>query len=244
MVERIHREFRCKEEELPMLCGYVLYSFRRDLPDFSSFSGKFTPAYADAFEQKITSAQNLLTPESETILMKGITRRMYASLDGLSYKVTQLEQHIRFAEAQLDFKVSDLKLSDLRNSIRNKDVEAVQLLMKQIFQILEPKQSHLTEAGMPENLLADMKTTVASITADKQQRYELLSQRKALVENNQGELNTLNADLNEILQVGKALYKKTDPVKYKEYTFSALLKRVRAAAKAAASEETSEPETV
>ena len=243
MNDRIKREYGCKNEELPVLCGFVSYSFKRDLADFTAFSGKFTQNYADELDQKISNANNLVSPESESILMKGITKRMYGSLDNLNYMVHQLEQHIDFTENQLGITTTDLKLSELYRKILNRDVEAVQMLAKGVFQILEPHVTVLTEAGMPQNLLADMKVAVDSISADKQQRYGILSQRKALVENNLGELNELYAQLNEILNTGKILYKKTDPVKYKEYTFSALLKRVRAAAKEAASEEAPEPET-
>ncbi|MGE4287758.1 MAG: hypothetical protein AB7E36_03640 [Salinivirgaceae bacterium] len=243
MNDRIKREYGCKNEELPVLCGFVSYSFKRDLADFTAFSGKFTQNYAEELDQKISNANNLVSPESESILMKGITKRMYGSLDNLNYMVHQLEQHIDFTENQLGITATDLKLSDLYRKILNRDVEAVQMLAKGVFQILEPHVTVLTEAGMPQNLLADMKAAVDSITAGKQQRYEILSQRKALVENNLGELNELYAQLNEILNTGKILYKKTDPVKYKEYTFSALLKRVRAAAKEAASKEAPEPET-
>jgi hypothetical protein len=243
MNDRIKREYGCKNEELPVLCGFVSYSFKRDLADFTAFSGKFTQNYADELDQKISNANNLVSPESESILMKGITKRMYGSLDNLNYMVHQLEQHIDFTENQLGITTTDLKLSELYRKILNRDVEAVQMLAKGVFQILEPHVTVLTEAGMPQNLLADMKAAVDSITAGKQQRYEILSQRKALVENNLGELNELYAQLNEILNTGKILYKKTDPVKYKEYTFSALLKRVRAAAKEAASEEAPDPES-
>ncbi|MGD9992116.1 MAG: hypothetical protein AB7S69_02355 [Salinivirgaceae bacterium] len=243
MNDRIKREYGCKNEELPVLCGFVSYSFKRDLADFTAFSGKFTQNYADELDQKISNANNLVSPESESILMKGITKRMYGSLDNLNYMVHQLEQHIDFTENQLGITTTDLKLSELYRKILNRDVEAVQMLAKGVFQILEPHVTVLTEAGMPQNLLADMKAAVDSISADKQQRYEILSQRKALVENNLGELNELYAQLNEILNTGKILYKKTNPVKYKEYTFSALLKRVRAATKEAASEDAPEPET-
>lgn len=48
-----------------------------------------------------------------------------------------------------------------------------------------------------------------------------------IVQENTGLLNGLFEQLTEIFNVGKILFKATDPVKLKEYTFSELLKQVR-----------------
>jgi len=72
-----------------------------------------------------------------------------------------------------------------------------------------------------------------SIAADNQKQYEIMSNRKAIVQNNLGLFNSLYEQLTEILRVGKILYKANDAAKAQEYNFTAMKKKVRAAAKQA-----------
>jgi hypothetical protein len=60
---------------------------------------------------------------------------------------------------------------------------------------------------------------------------QILSNRKNIVQNNLGLFNDLYAQLTEILNIGKILYKATEAVKTQEHTFSTLLKQVRIVAK-------------
>ncbi len=85
---------------------------------------------------------------------------------------------------------------------------------------------------------ASAETTIAEY---KQQQYQIVSNRKTIVQNNLSTLNDLYDQLSEILKIGKILYKDTDPVKKQEYTFSKLKKKVRH--EVADSEESSDDET-
>lgn len=69
------------------------------------------------------------------------------------------------------------------------------------------------------------KAKIAAAT-DKQKQYEILINRKTIKQNNLGLFNELYDQLCEILKIGNILYKQTDPVKTKEYTFTELMKRV------------------
>ena len=62
---------------------------------------------------------------------------------------------------------------------------------------------------------------------DKNKKYELISNRTALVQNNLNLLNELNDQLTAICKIGKILYKQTDQAKLKDYTFTQMMKKVR-----------------
>jgi len=85
----------------------------------------------------------------------------------------------------------------------------------------------LVQQGLTDELQARLVTDAESIANDRQKRYEIQTNRKAILQNNVGVLNTFHAKILEILQVGKILFKDSDPVKLQEYTFIELLKKVR-----------------
>ncbi|BBE16212.1 hypothetical protein AQPE_0349 [Aquipluma nitroreducens] len=44
------RDYNCKDEELPVIDGFVLSSMKKDLADFTAYSPKFDAAYVSNFE--------------------------------------------------------------------------------------------------------------------------------------------------------------------------------------------------
>ena len=83
---------------------------------------------------------------------------------------------------------------------------------------------------MPQTLL-DMHDSLAET---RQKQLEIKSNRAAIVQNNMKTLNDLYLRMSEIYNIGKVLYKNTDPAKYADYTFSALLRKVRNASTSSA----------
>ena len=80
-------------------------------------------------------------------------------------------------------------------------------------------------------MTTNFENAAASLAADKQKQYEIFSSRKNTVQNNLGLFNALWGQLNEILAVGKILYKATNTAKLHDYTFTDLKKRVRVISK-------------
>jgi hypothetical protein len=85
----------------------------------------------------------------------------------------------------------------------------------------------LTKQGLSESVINLFGSAVVSIHDDNQKQYEIVSNRKELVQNNMELFNGLYADIIEICEVGKAIYKGKDAKKVKDYTFSELMKQVR-----------------
>jgi hypothetical protein len=52
--------YNCKNEELPVIAEYLLFSLKRDLSDFMAFSPKFNNAHVTTFDGKIKTANNLI----------------------------------------------------------------------------------------------------------------------------------------------------------------------------------------
>lgn len=222
------RSYNCKDEELLMICNYVAYSFERDLATFSAFSPKFSPDFLVTFKASIQAAAELVEPGSETLARKEINDRLRQTHLGLIDPVNRIEGYLKLAKAGVNITPAAFGLRALRQSIRRNDPEGVIGNLGVVLSNINHYKPLLMAQGLTENLIALLTGAVTSINTDRQAQYVIATNRAALVRNNLGVLNNLNATLMEMINVGKILYKSSDPVKKKEYAFAELRRKVRA----------------
>jgi len=103
----------------------------------------------------------------------------------------------------------------LRKAINTKDAEGVFKCLKFVNDNVAKFKDVLVVKGLSEEFVNELITTAASIAADKQLQYEYDIKATALLQSNIGGFNELNAQLTEILSVGKILYTDKDSVKLK-----------------------------
>lgn len=237
------RSYPCKDEELPVICRYSVINLKRDLTGFTSFSPKFNAEYVTAYEAIISAAEELVAPESETAEMKKITNRLVSTMTVLLGHVNHLGGYIDMANGSINLSAADFGLSDLRKGINERDPEKIIDRLKDVNQKVVRYKAPLAEQGFTDALQEKLVNAYASLNADRQAQYQILSNRKALVQSNIGTLNALYDQLNMVLKTGKILYDRTDPLKQKEYTFSELKKRVRRVSKNNGKGDSEQPET-
>jgi len=221
------RSYSCKDEELPVVCGFAAISLNRDLNDFTAFSPKFNAAYVSDYKSKIERIQDLVQPKSETVELKLITERMYATLDSLIAPLNYVDGYLKLAGKTVPISAADFGLTQLRKSIRSRDVENVLQLIHTVETNLAKYNAQLSVVGLTDTTSNKFPEAGSLLSIDKNKKYELVSNRMALVQNNLGALNELNDQLTEICNIGKILYKQTDKAKLKDYTFTQLMKQVR-----------------
>jgi hypothetical protein len=122
---------------------------------------------------------------------------------------------------------ADFGLTELRKKLHAKDAEGVLHNLQLAVANVKKFKAPLAAEGLTDEFEAQLVNALASITQDNERQFELLSERKALVLDNKEAFNSLSAQVAEICEVGKILFKTTNPERAKEYTFSYLLKRVR-----------------
>ena len=227
MAQNQSRDYNCKDEELPVICRFAAFSLKRDLADFTAFSPKFNEAYAAAFETKIAAVSEVVEPKSETLELKTITGRLYGTLDGLIDPINRLSGYIALAKANLTISAADFGITQLRKGINTRDAEGAIKSLHTVNANIAKFNVILGAQGLTEELSNLFVTAATSIAADKQRQYEIVSNRKTIVQNNVALFNGLFEQLSEICTVGKVLYKTSNTVKLQEYTFNELKKRVR-----------------
>ena len=226
-MDNSNRDFNCKIEELPVVCRYGALSLERDMTAFTTYSPIFNAAYLDGYRAKIVAVEELIAPKSETVDLKLITEHSYATLDGLISPINYLEGYISLAGKKVPITAADFGLAPLRKSCRSRDVENVLALLRIVNNNISKYKPELTAKGLTDELAGTFSEALVTLTEDGNKKYKLLSNRAALVQNNMGQLNELNAQLVEICEIGKILFKQTDKAKLKDYTFAQLMKKVR-----------------
>lgn len=227
MEKQAIRYYCCKDEELPFICMFSSINLRRDQVDFTAYSPIFTPEYVSAYESSIQNAMKLMQPQSETLEVKIITQRIRETYKIIIGMVNRLTGYIMLANLNNTFSLSDFGIKQLRKSVANHDVEGVMQALRVIIGNINHYKAELQTHGMSEEIITRFKEMLSSLNNDKQKQVEILNYRRQIVQNNLETFNRIFGQLNEILMVGKILYKSTNPVKSNEYTFSELMKHVR-----------------
>ena len=207
------------------MCNYVLFSLKRDLNNFSSFSVKFDEAYVKAYEGKIAEADGILNTKTVTIDLKETTARLYKTIAKVLDLANRMESYIKMADKAIP--KADFELAALRKSARHGDAEGTVQTMKIALSAINKHKAVLSAQGMNGAFINEFEATMNSIAGDNQKQYEIVSTRKMLVDQNVSLFNDLFFQMSTICKVGKTLFKGKNAIKTQEYTFTELRKRVR-----------------
>ena len=188
-------------------------------------------AYVSSYEARINAVGELVEPKSETVVLKAITDRIHHTMDGLLDPINRLIGYIELTEEAIHISTADFGLVDLRKGITTRDAEHVVKTLHTVNLNIAKYKDVLVQQGMRDWLVEKFQSAAVSVADDKQKQYEITSNRKNLVQNNVSSFNELYKLFNEILKVGKILYKGSDAAKLKDYTFNELKKGVARTAK-------------
>jgi hypothetical protein len=224
---KIFKNFKCNNEELPVIGGFVYFKNKRDLLDFTAFSPKFDGSYVLTFDANIKTCSELVTSKEETVKLKVITTRMYSTMDSLTGLVNNLSIYIKMAKTDIPISAADFGIPALRKAIHRRNAESVLQNLHILNNCILQYKNELIGQGLSDAVISSFTSAAVSIRDDNQKQYEIVSNRKELVQNNIELFNRLYAQINEICLVGKALNKGKDEKKVKDYTFSELMKQVR-----------------
>jgi translation elongation factor EF-1beta len=173
----------------------------------------------------------LLEPQAETLAKKIITERYSATIKGLLDPINRVTGYIKLAKSNLKVTPNGFGMSALRLSIDKNDVEGVIANLHIVLGNIRTYKASLAEQGLTDELIDGLTAASQSLAADKLQQFEIISNRRSIVQNNLGLLNDSYEQGAEILSIGKILYKGKDAAKQADYTFAELLKKVRQVSK-------------
>jgi hypothetical protein len=205
-----------------------MFLLEKDFNDFSGFLPTvFTYEYVAGVRQKIDEVNNLLNPNSETIVLKDTTNRMYLAMDGLIEPAGKVTAYIKYTKGAVPVSVKDFGLTALKQKIYARDAEGVLKNLRTVIANLEKFRPQLSELGLDDDTFAVFNNALTNIETDNQRQFEIVNKRKTIVENNVTMINDLYKTIIDVCNIGKAIYKGKNDSKVKDYTFKELKKKVR-----------------
>jgi hypothetical protein len=111
--------------------------------------------------------------------------------------------------------------------VRRKDAEGILQNLHIVNDNIQKYKEALVKQGLTDEVIHLFTSAAVSIKEDNQKQYEIVSNRKGLVQNNIGLFNDLYGRIIEICEVGKAIYSGKDAKKSRDYVLKNLLKQVR-----------------
>lgn len=220
------RTYNCKDEELSVIGGYVLTSLRRDQAKFEAYSPKYKTEGIHALEGEIKTVEELVNPKSETSERKLITGRLYGKMDLVGEHARHVEGYINMKESKVPISIKDFGLTALKQRAKAKDAEGTLQNLRFVSANIAKYKTELAEQGLTDELEQSFVEATASISADNRKQYDMVNNRKAIVQANLDMTNGLYQSIMEICRIGKILFA-GNTEKLKEYTFAELKKRVR-----------------
>lgn len=229
---KIKRSFNCRNEELVPIAKFTTFALKRDLNKISQVYNNITPDYIATTEALITEVDNLIEPQAETLAKKQVTKALSESMQQLTSQINYLAAYLKLSNKVLRLTATDFGITKLRRAINKGDAEAVVENLKIVLTHIKDHSDVLTANGMGSNFVTTLEALLTKINADRQTQFELLSNRKNIVQNNLDKLNELYNRIVEIHIIGKSIFSKSTDVKNADYTFTKLLSNVRQKAKA------------
>jgi hypothetical protein len=222
----LSKTYNCKNEELPVIARFLLFSLKRDLAEFAAFAPRFNEEYVTAFESKIMAVTEVMNPRTETVELKMVTERLYNAMDALLDPVARVKIYVAMSGSEIPVSVNDFGLPSLRLKIKSRDSEGVLACLKTVNSYIATFKLALMAQGLSEELIELFKNSASIIRSNNQLQYEIASGRKKLAENNMLLFNDLFQCISEVCSAGKIIYRKNLNTA-KEYTFTELKKHVR-----------------
>jgi len=232
MATKLTRLYSCRDEELPIICDLAAISLERDLVDFTNYSPKFNVGYLAGFKTNTANAMIVAEPKTETLEHMASTTRLYSALDSLLDPISRLSGYLNLAHEKLNISAAEFGIVKLRECIASRDPEGALKNLHIVNSNIAKYRDLLVIQGLTRELIDQLIAASGNIGLGKHEQYAILTNRKGLVQFNVTKSNDLYKQLQEILYTGKILYRKKDPAKLQEYTFSQLKKRVRLTSKA------------
>jgi len=214
-------------EEVPTIGQFTIDSYIRDSGDFSTYKPlKYTAGFLTALQAKAVLVNGIVNPVVLTSELKVITLRLTNSLLGLRNTMNLLEGYVADATG-LTVAAADFGISGVRQKVNSGDVEGLNGALSTLLTNVNNNLTALNTAGYPTGAETALAAVKLNIFNDNAAQNVKENARAALVVANIGVINDFLKDIKAIWADGKRQYKISNKTKLKDYTNTAIIKRIR-----------------
>lgn len=229
----------CKQEEYVPVMELAWQSIIRDKVEFAAFSPIYDEELFTTKEKQINDVKHLLHPRVMEAEGKELTQEIINKMEAFRPKLNSLESYVNKAAGSLTAAPADFGFTTIRENISAHNKEGVVEHMGTLLQLVVRNQTAIRSKGLTEAAQTELETATKELESTNLEKGQQIQDTTKQVKKYNKEAKTLLSEIKDICKDGKIIFAKTAPEKVKDYTFSQILKLVRAAAK----KDTNTPQT-
>jgi len=202
----------------------VIDSLTEDVAVFSISFKTIDDTYVTTLNSKLAAVTGLIYPSQLLGKQAKLTNDINAQIDLLPSLLNITEGQINDAKANLKTLPKYFGISKIRNAKYKRDIAGIVDGLNSFIQSISDKDNFpLLEAkGLTTAQVATYKGIHTSLTTLFQDRIDIDKARKELVDNNYTVINDFWAEIRNVCDKGKRVFKSTNPTKVANYTLTKL----------------------
>lgn len=224
----IMRKFSLAIGELVSFCKIVRDNVTRDLTTFKNYKPKYVQAFLDALNLRIADLTNLVENKIKIGEEKQMTEEIYAEVNSLRPLLNKYEGYVEDAAkaAPLSVPVTSFRFKEVRKEVGTKDMEQLIIEVQTNWQMIDDNLDAIKHEGYTDDLHTAYHDLIADIDSRNALRVQKMEEKESIVLQNIDFLNGMYADCMDICNDGKRIYKFTDKDKLKDYTMTAIRRKI------------------
>ena len=219
--------FPMRIDELPVIGRFLYSSLGRDAGGFTPYIA-FNDPFPDDYGTNLGLVEDAISPVVIIKQMKLVTFNLINNTYKVRDLINQAEIFFNSAGALLNVLPKDMGQSKVRVAVNRGDVEQLIGAMKTLNQNIFNNSGVLISQGFTIGMQKALVDLAANIKKDNDIQNTLYELRSSTAATNMVLFNGFwTTYMNATATTGKLIYKVADKTKTKDYTVSALIKRIR-----------------
>lgn len=211
-------DFPFNFDEMPIAAKFIFDSFSRDIEDFSKIYPVFDDAFRSRFKEQIKNAKDTVCCGTEGVNIKNIRIGIAGRIESLNTLLLEVQDY---------FPVARIKEFDfILEVVERKNLSSVLPMVPNLLEELElniPQQNE----DIARSIIDGIHSIYQVLKLDRIELHRSLNSRGMMNEEVFRCLNHLWATLQDVMEIGQSLYRKTDPPKCVEYELNYIKMKVK-----------------
>ncbi len=222
------KKFTLSIGELVSFCKIVRDNLARDLATFKNYKPKYVQAFIDALSLRIKDLTNLVENKIKIGEEKQMTEEIYAEANSLRPILNKYEGYVEDAAkvAPLSVPVTSFRFKEVRHEIGTKDMEQLIIEVQTNWQMIDDNLDPIKDQGYTDAMHTAYQDLITDIDTRNATRVQKIEEKESIVLQNIDFLNGMYQDCMNICADGKRIYKFTDKDKLKDYTMTAIRRKI------------------
>jgi hypothetical protein len=222
------KKFPCRIEEIPVFGEFVVSSAEKDINDLNGYSPLFTIEYLSSVKSRIEICKELIISSTVVRELNDVTQQLHDKGKTFRLTLNALNKYLQPGRDRLNIAIEDVGLKNIRVDIRKGNIEKFMSSIRILLVAVKRNLQVLEVRGMTPAFINEIETQLQEINSLNEKQNSLISKHDKVISENIDRFNDLWNSIRTILTAARVIYRDTDEVKMKDYTFAQLKRRVNA----------------